>query len=447
MTFIIAMALKKIVFREDSIIAQTYLLLIFAVAAAVVGTVAVLYGNLFLELTQIAQERIHEAWLFVPYAGFIVTPVLFVVAAMLCRTIAPRAAGSGPEHVMAALQKLETDEGKKHGVHEYLSLRIAIIKIISSLIGIFAGGALGREGPVIQISASIFYVIGEKVRRFLPVMDIRTWVIAGSAGGFAAAFNTPLAGIVFAIEELAAIHFVQFKANVFWAVIIAGITSQLLTGSYILFEFPQVTPEWNIDLLVILLVAILCGIFAWLLKRMILLGSQWFSHLRGWVWYVVPVIAGLAVATVSYKVGTSTFGAGVINVQSVITSPTGVLSYQDVFGRYLNVCASALSGIAGGLLLPSLALGGGIGSLMSTFAPLSDARIFVTTGMAAFLAAMLHVPLTAAILVLEITNQRELILPLVLSAVVGSWVFQRLNDYFLPNPVNVTISPPPPERL
>jgi H+/Cl- antiporter ClcA len=423
-------------------LSQTYLLFIFSLTAAVVGSLAVLYGNLFIDLTAVAQARINDSWHFpllnsyiLPYTGFVLTPLLFVVAAMLCRKFAPRAAGSGPEHVMGALKKLGTEEGQRQGAHEYLSFNIALVKIASSLIGIYAGGALGREGPIIQIAASVFYTIGEKVKRFMPVPDMRTWIIAGSAGGFAAAFNTPFAGIVFAIEELSEIHFANYKTNVFWAVIIAGITSQLLTGSYILFSFPQVKFEWSMDLSVILLVAVLCGMIAWILRRIIVVGNGIFSRLNGWMWYAVPVMGGLIVAMVSFKVGTSSFGAGVINVKSVIASSVGVLNYQDVGGRFINICATALSGVAGGLLLPSLAMGGGIGSLVSALAPSTDARIFVTTGMAAFLGAMLHIPLTAAILVLEITNQRELILPLVLSSVVSSWVFQRLNDVFLaPSP-------------
>jgi len=148
---------------------------------------------------------------------------------------------------------------------------------------------------------------------------------------------------------------------------------------------------------------------------------------------MIPIIGGLIVAAISFKVGSFSYGAGIINITSVITTSFNILNYSDVLGRYINICATALSGVAGGLLLPSLAVGGGIGSLMSELAPDADARIFVTTGMTAFLGAMMHVPLTAAVLVLEVTNQRELIMPLVISSIIGSWVFQRLNDMFIPS--------------
>ena len=415
---------------------QAVIFFIFTVTSAVTGMLAVFYGQLFTILTEHAMARVQDSYqiarirLQQPLINFLITPTLFVLSAYLCRKFAPNAAGSGPEHVMAALKKLDKIETREKGVHEYLSLRISIVKVLSSLLMIWGGGALGREGPVVQISASIFYEIGERAKRIVPIGDIRIWIIAGSAGGFAAAFNTPLAGIMFAIEELSEIHFANFRANLFWAVIIAGAVSQFFSGFYVLFGFPQLKLVWSSDLLVIILVSISCGVAAFILRKLIVSGRKILAKIPGMLWYIVPITGGLIVATIGYKVGPSTYGAGVISVKAMVNSSTNILHYSDVLGRYINVCITTLSGVAGGMLLPSIAMGGGIGSLLSQLAPTVDARIFITVGMAGFLGAFFHIPLTAAVLLLEITNQRELIIPLVLTAIVASWIYQRLTLFF-----------------
>jgi H+/Cl- antiporter ClcA len=289
------------------------------------------------------------------------------------------------------------------------------------------GGALGREGPLVQISSSIFVLIAQKTKNILPRFDLRTWVIAGSAAGLAAAFNTPLAGIIFAIEELSQFHFdrqfYEFKNKAFFAVIIAGVTAQLMTGSYVLFEFPPMHFIWQVEIaFVLLLIATVCGLSAWLLRKYIGVAELWRNKVTGFSWYLFPIIGGLIVAIVSYYVGINSFGAGMYTIQSTLKSSAAVIGLEDSIGRFINVLASAASGCAGGILLPALALGAGIGSMGSISLPMTDARIFVATGMAAFLGAMLNAPLTAAVLVLEITNQRELILPLFLSTLAASWM-------------------------
>lgn len=407
---------------------KIFLILIIFLAAILVGSVAVAYNELFFWATKLARKRYFSN----PAIVFFSVPLFFVISAYLCRKFAPNAAGSGPEHVMAALTKLSAPRKKKKDVSEYLSFRILVVKFISSIICIAGGGALGREGPLVQMAASIFLLTGEKLKKFLPSFDIRTWVIAGSAAGVAAAFNTPLAGIVFAIEELSKFHFEKqffsFKIKAFFAVIVAGVTTQSITGSYVLFDFPVMRFSWGLDIaLVLLLISAACGLAAWVLKKTIVRMTAWRNTLSGKQWYLVPVGMGLIVATISFSLGYNTFGAGVFTIQEALASPHAVLTYKDTAGRFINIIASAVSGSAGGLLLPALALGAGIGSVGSLLLTISDARIFVSAGMAAFLGALLNAPLTAAVLVLEVTNQRELILPLFLSTLIASWVFQMCN--------------------
>lgn len=396
---------------------------IIFLAAALVGLVAVAYNHVFIWGTDIARVTFFDH----PLSKFIIVPLFFLLGAWLCKRFAPNASGGGPDHVIAALQKLSIPGQGSENVADYLSFRIVVVKIVSSIICIMGGGALGREGPVVQISSSIFVLIAQKTKNILPHFDLRTWIIAGSAAGLAAAFNTPLAGIIFAIEELSQFHFEkqfsEFKTKAFFAVIIAGVTAQLLTGSYILFEFPQMHFMWQMQIaFVLLLVAVACGSAAWLLRKYIGATTTWRNNVKGWKWYLFPIVTGLIVAAVTNSIGVNSFGAGMYTIQDALKSSVAVLSFEDSLGRFINVVASAASGCAGGLLLPALALGAGVGSIGSMLMPLTDSRIFVATGMAAFLGAMLNAPLTAAVLVLEVTNQRELILPLFLSTLTASWI-------------------------
>jgi len=401
------------------------LMVVIFLSAIVVGFVAVLYNDGFLIGTLLARKRFNET----PELIFLTTPMFLLVSAFLCRKFAPHAAGGGTEQVISALKKLSDFSVKSEGVGEYLGFKVLIVKVVSSIVCVAGGGTLGREGPVVQISASIFVIIGEQIRKILPSFDLRTWIVAGSAAGLAAAFNTPLAGIVFAIEELSQFHFEQkfsgFKEKAFFAVIVAGVTAQLLTGSYVLFEFPVMHVDWSVSIaFAFILIAVFCGFGALLLKILCTQTAKLRNSVKGVSWYFIPIACGLLVATVSYYLGINTFGAGVFTIEESIKSSTAVITYQESLGRFVNVVATMASGCAGGLLLPSLALGAGIGAVGNYFLPVVDARIFMAAGMAGFLGAILNAPLTAAVLVLEITNQRELIFPLFLSTLVASWIFQ-----------------------
>lgn len=406
------------------------LMFVIFLAAITVGVIAVLYSEAFIYGTLIARKRFTDY----PSIIFITTPVFFVLGAWLCRKFAPNAAGSGPEHVLGALKKLAATDQKDTNVAEYLSLRVLMVKILSSLVCIAGGGALGREGPVVQISASIFVIVAQKIKHITPNFDMRAWIIAGSAAGLAAAFNTPLAGIVFAIEELSQFHveqkFSSFKTKAFFAVLVSGVTAQFITGSYVLFDFQMMHFKWEMMMaLVLLLVASICGFFAFILKSSCNKLTTWRNGITGKKWFLIPIAAGLLVALVSYTIGINSFGAGMFALQDSLQSGY-VITMQDTIGRFVNVIATYASGCAGGLLLPALALGAGVGAGGSLLLPMEDSRIFIATGMASFLGALLNAPLTAAVLVLEVTNQRELILPLFLATLTASWIFQICNNNY-----------------
>lgn len=179
---------------------------------------------------------------------------------------------------------------------------------------------------------------------------------------------------------------------------------------------------------VLLLIATICGLAAWILKNFINFILNKIKNLSNKIkFYAVPLIAGLLVALISLKIGGHSFGAGVINIHDMLKTSINQIHIIEVIGRFLNTILSYISGCAGGLLLPSMALGGGIGSVMSILAPAIDSRICVSIGMASFLSIILNAPLTAAVLVLETTNQKELILPLFMATLLASFIVEGLN--------------------
>ncbi|NVN31698.1 chloride channel protein, partial [Endobacter medicaginis] len=163
------------------------------------------------------------------YAMLAIAPAGLALSVWLTRTAFRGAQGSGIPQTIAALQmtRIET-------VDRVLSLRVAFGKIALTLLGLLSGGSIGREGPTVQVGASVMYGLGNLLH--LPQLAARrALILAGGAAGVAAAFNTPLAGIVFAIEELSHSFEARTSGTVLTAVILAGVTTIALVGNYTYF--------------------------------------------------------------------------------------------------------------------------------------------------------------------------------------------------------------------
>jgi H+/Cl- antiporter ClcA len=165
--------------------------------------------------------------------GFLIfKPLSFVLARWLVQRFAPAAAGSGIPQVMASLN-LHSEQ--KPLLEFILNIKVLLTKIVSCCICLLGGGLVGREGPMVQISAIIFLHVGRFFRRFLPKIDDYSLIVTGGAAGVAAAFNTPLGGIVFAIEELIDQHFSKIRSALIVGVIIADMVAQSLIGPHLFF--------------------------------------------------------------------------------------------------------------------------------------------------------------------------------------------------------------------
>src|ERR1700754_4633982 len=246
----------------------------FWIASLLTGIVALLYAKLFALAEKGTAYIIHlHLWLL-----FIITPVCFLISWWLVRQFAPFARGSGIPQVMASIELATPKYNEK--VNKLLSLRILFIKITSSLIMAFGGGVVGREGPTIQIAGSIFRKVNEWLPKWWPKISKRNMIMTGAAAGLAAAFNTPLGGVVFAVEELTRTHISYFKTALFTAVIIAGLTAQALLGPYLYLGYPDVSHLSGTIFFVVVLVAIPSGLAGAGMAKCILRLFQWKNSLR-----------------------------------------------------------------------------------------------------------------------------------------------------------------------
>ena len=205
------------------------------------------------------------------------------------------------------------------------------------------GGAIGREGPTLQISTSVFHYFGKKVRRFVPETAEQTWIVAGAAAGLASAFNTPLGGIVYAIEELGVTHFHRIRTALVSAVIISGVVAQWLLGSYLYLGYPQLqTIEFSflpIALLTGVVTGFCGGAFGRLLFLLLRFRTRIFS-VSGLA--LVTLACGLAMAGLTWLMP-QTAGTGVEVITGFLFR--GEVSSPQLVGvRFFGTIISYLSG-------------------------------------------------------------------------------------------------------
>lgn len=387
----------------------------FWIAACVTGVVAVAYTFLF-DYTDHFLHRILE-WH--KWTIFILTPAALLISWFLVRMFAPNAGGSGIPQVMAAI---DLSAGRNpENVSKLLSLKIAVIKIISSMFSVLGGGAIGREGPTIQIAGSIFNFINKKIPESWPKLSQRSFLLTGAAAGLAAAFNTPLGGIVFAIEELAKVHISLFRTALFTSVIIAGLAAQAMLGPYLYLGYPNVKAISSYMFLAVIAAAVLSGIGGAVMCSAILKLLQWKRNLSGGRLVAALLGLGLIVASIAYFFDMHILGSGKDLINQTLFTDQKYVGIETTLVRILGPVLSFSAGGAGGIFAPSLSAGASIGSCLSELFHLggANANLLILSGMVGFLTGVTRTPFTSAILVLEMTDRHSVIFYLMLAAVVS----------------------------
>ncbi|MBD3729682.1 MAG: chloride channel protein [Sphingomonadales bacterium] len=348
-----------------------------------------------------------------PYWALAATPVVFLSLAWATRRFAPETRGSGIPQVIAAAGHPDHPDSRA-----MLSLKAAVAKILLTC-GAFLGGAsVGREGPTVQVGAAIMV----QVHRVLRVPMTSGVMIAGGAAGVSAAFNTPLAGISFAIEELAVAYEQRVAVLVMGAVMIAGLTSQGLAGDYIYFgRMTGGLPVQSV-LLAAPLAGVLGGVAGGLFARLLLELRGPEGRFRGVLGrhpYITALACAAIVAGLGVATGGLTWGTGYEPTRELLTGGDTDMWFGPA--KFLATVATAASGLPGGIFAPSLAVGAGFGELLTPLFPAEHAGVIVLLGMAAYFVGVVRAPLTAVIIISEATGNTSAILPLFATALIGDW--------------------------
>ena len=388
----------------------------FWIAALLTGFVAVGYEFLFHAFEDWGQRIIHDH----PVWVFGLTPVAFVVSLWLVERFAPGARGSGIPHLMAAV---EIPSSQKGLIHKLLSLRIAFIKILSSLIMLLGGGVIGREGPTLQISGSIFQWVYARLPSFWPRISQRVMLITGGAAGLAAAFNTPLGGIVFAVEELTRTHISYFRTSVLAAVIIAGMAAQTLLGPYLYFGFPKIGNPGLNHLPWVIFFAGIAGLTGAIIAVILQRISNWKrGNWKASRKYWGALVLGLAFASLLFLFGADAAGTGKPLVNRLLFEANSELPWYILPVRLGGMILSYSVGAAGGVFATALSTGGVLGETLIQWLELGDLshNLLVLSCMIGFLTGITRSPFTSAILVLEMTDRHSAIFYFLLAGIAAS---------------------------
>ncbi|GAA4400613.1 chloride channel protein [Nibrella viscosa] len=402
--------------RSDEVRTATQLAIPFWIASVATGIIAYLYEKGFSWAEAVCREWLEA----VPPLAFLLTPVAFLLAWGLVYKLAPAARGSGIPQVMAALEL--ANPGHDHKVGYLVGLKVAVVKIISSMLLLLGGGIIGREGPTIQVSASVFRWISHWQPKNWPQLSRKIVLVTGGAAGLAAAFNTPLGGIVFVVEELTRTHITHFRTPVFTAVIIAGMTAQAFLGPYLYLGYPPVSPTGISFLGVASVTAACAGLagaaFAKLLDTINTYRKRW-SSTKGQIGWVLG--CGLLFAGLIFLFGPDAMGTGKPLINRLLFNPFSHVAWYIFPVRLAGMVLSYSSGAAGGVFATSLSAGAVLGKLLAGWLYVAPAHtnMVILVAMVSFLTGVVRSPFTAAILVVEMTDRNMVIFPLLVGGLVA----------------------------
>jgi CIC family chloride channel protein len=426
--------------NKEKIKALTDFLLI-SIYAAIVGIVAGLgavlfryligfFHNLFLfgKLSFSYDSNMHFTSPFGVWVILIVTLGMFIMGYIIER-YAPETKGHGvPEVIDAVL----TNGGKIRQV-------VALVKIIATAIGIGAGESAGREGPIVQIGASFGSTLGQILN--LNSRDTILLLAAGSAGGIAATFNAPIAGVLFAVELILP----EFSPKNFIPLIISSTVATSIARIFLGAEPTFIVSSYKIvspfEYSLYFLLGIIAGGIAILFIASLASMEKTFDKIK-LPKYTGPVIGGLSVGILGYLLLKSTghyyiFGVGYSFITDVLTGRHIMLIVVVIliFAKIFATSISLGSGGSGGILAPSLFVGAATGSAFGIIAhhffPALTAppAAYALVGMAAVTAGTTGATLTTIVLAYELTHEYSVILPLMLGAVTSSFVVTFLYGY------------------
>jgi len=404
---------------------NTFMIIVAIIIGILAGFAAIGIRFLIQEISHLSfsgdgtvlQNIIDAPW----YLKIIVPVIGGLIVGPLIYFFAPEAKGHGVPEVM---QSILLRGGK-------IRPRVAAIKAFASAITIGTGGSVGREGPIIQIGSSLGSTVGQFFK--VPTSRMKTLVGCGAAAGIAAAFNAPIAGALFAVEIILMDFAVASFSPIVISSVMATVISHSFEGNFAAFQVPSYQYVSPNEFIFYFILGALSGVISWLFIKVLYYSEDFFDNKLKFPEYLKPIIGGLGIGIMAL-VFPQVMGIGYDSINDALHSE--MIWYFALGLIFLKIIATSLtlgSGGSGGIFAPSLFMGAMTGAFFgyvvhSLFPDITaEPGAYALVAMGGLVAGTTRAPITAIIIVFELTNDYNIILPLMITCIMSMILSTKLS--------------------
>lgn len=419
------MGLSRKIFKNTSYflqeIARSKIVLQAILVGLISGLLVVLFKICINELFVFIQNSIaHFDLLHKLFIFPIITTLGGLISGILVFKFAPETKGSGIPFVKMVMARMGN----------ITRLRSIIVKFIAGVTGIGTGLSLGREGPSVQLGAGAGALVGKIFK--MRGTDQSKLVAAGAGSAIGATFNAPIAGTVFVLEELTN----KFSANLLFPVLVATVTAASVARHFLgnnpSFTIPYITHNLSLEgIFVCIILGIIAGFLGVAFAKIIYKNNDFFENINKLPNWLKPAIAGFVIGIIGLFIP-YILGSGNLSVDLLLQHKLTLTTVLLVFVAKFFITPFCFgSGAVGGIFLPMLMLGSFLGYIVASVFNIlgiqTDVIVMSMIGMGAFLSAVARTPITAVVMVFEMTAGYTHILPIMLSAAIADLVAEKLN--------------------
>ena len=350
----------------------------------------------------------------------LITTLGGLISGVLVFKFAPETKGSGIPFVKMVMARMGN----------ITRVRTIVVKFLAGVAGIGTGLSLGREGPSVQLGAGAGALVGKIFK--MKGTDQGKLIAAGAGSAIGATFNAPIAGTIFVLEELVN----KFSASLLFPVLVATVTASSVARHFLgnnpSFTIPYITHDLSFEgISVCIILGIVAGFLGVAFAKIIYKNNEFFEKMDKIPNWLKPAIAGFGIGVIGIFIP-YVLGSGNLSVDLLLQHKLALSVVVFVFAVKFFVTPFCFgSGAAGGIFLPMLMLGSFLGyivaSIFNMFGFHVDVVVMAMIGMGAFLASVARTPITAVVMVFEMTAGYTHILPIMLSAAIADLIAEKLN--------------------
>ncbi|SFV64369.1 Chloride channel protein [hydrothermal vent metagenome] len=384
----------------------------------IASIITIIVIDIFLQLSSFAQHSFKKINILYPWITFFITPIGFALIITFVKKQQHFVQSAGIPQAIAAM-----DSRNKKIRHKLLSFRIAFEKIFFICIAMLFGAPIGIEGPSIHIGASIFYGFNHLIQ-FKRKLMLHALITIGGSAGLIVAFNAPLAGLIFAYEELGR----NVKKQGYVLIALVGILVYFVAifyrgNDYYLGDYSNINFNF-ITLWQLIPLAIISGLLGGVFAKSTLFLLKKLTTKKTIKIIIIAFVLGLIIAIFNFLSQGNVSGSGHLETQKLLALQN--LGWEFVILKFFATLTSLISTIPGGLFMPTISIGAGLGSELSIFYTQNPQIIIIFT-MITYLSATIRAPLTATVVILEMTNAMPLLVPAILLALIANFISKKIQ--------------------